>query len=206
MKHPVIPKFRILFFFAVGIIGILIFAAVSHHHIASNVLRLHVIANSDITCDQLLKLQVRDRILKDYGDLFRTCQTAKEAEAVAENYRESILASAQDELLQYGCDTPVSVSVTPCKFPTKSYGGIRLPAGVYTALQVRIGAAEGHNWWCVLYPPLCLSQGSLSADPEALSKLRSHLTENEYNTLCSEDTISVRFQFKLLELLGKYFS
>ncbi len=205
MKHIRIFKILpfVLIFFVVA--ALLISTAFARQHIAGSVLRLHVIADSDNTTDQLLKLQVRDRILSDFGEKFRACQTVKEAEALAENYRESICAAARDELSHYDCDSSVEVSVAPCKFPTKSYGGIQLPAGVYTALQIRIGASEGHNWWCVLYPPLCLNKGSVSADSETLSKLRDSLTASEYDAVCGEDKVSVHFKFKLLEILGNYF-
>ena len=144
--------------------------------ISGSVLRLHIVANSDSGFDQAVKLQVRDRVLADCGFLFAGSPSAAESAARAREYAGVIRRTAQAELRRQGFLYPVSVQVDNCRFPTKDYGGVRLPAGCYTAVNIKIGAAAGHNWWCVMYPPLCLTGGSVKADEETLRLLQKELT------------------------------
>ena len=118
-------------------------------------IRLHVVANSDSERDQALKLQVRDKVL-DFTE--QTMRSAESREAANEALRASlpeIERMAEDTLLESGCADSVEARLEPAEFPLKAYDGFRLPAGEYMALRVLIGEAEGQNWWCVVYPPLC---------------------------------------------------
>ena len=103
-----------------------------------------------------------------------------------------------------GFDQTVKLQVGDCRFPTKDYGGVRLPAGCYTAVNIKIGAAAGRNWWCVMYPPLCLTGGSVKADEETLSLLQKELTAEEYALITETEEVNVKMKFKLAEMLGKY--
>lgn len=178
-------------------------AQAARRELDENVLRLHITANSDGAWDQAVKLQVRDRVLRDCGWLFGGCRSAQEAAQRARDSAGLIRRAAQAELRRQGSLAQVTVTVERCAFPTKDYGGVRLPAGTYTALNLRIGAAAGHNWWCVLYPPLCLTQGAVQADPETLRLLRSSLTPQEYALVTQSQELHVRMRFKLIELLGQ---
>ena len=174
--------------------------------IASGVLRLHVLANCDCAVDQHLKISVRNKILEECGYLFRDVSNAKKAIERAENACEKIKKVAERELRKHGFLYPVPVRIEDTRFPTKNYGGIRLPAGRYKALNVRIGSATGQNWWCVLYPPLCLMEGSVKTDEKTLDLLRKELSAEEYALVTQTENLHIRTKFYFLETIGKYFS
>ncbi len=128
--------------------------------IRGSVLRLHVLANSDSSDDQALKLKVRDRLLSISGEIFSGAKSREEAAAAAQASLGRLQREAEDVIAASGCDYPVSVSLENCYFNTRTYDNITLPAGQYQALRVVIGKGEGHNWWCVMFPPLCVSPAS----------------------------------------------
>lgn len=175
------------------------------HNIADGVLRLHIIANSDSLNDQEVKLKVRDKILNDCGYLFSDCQTPEEAVICAKRNIGLINLSAKKALIQNGINSSAVTDVELCDFPTKTYGNVRFPAGRYVSVNVKIGAAGGKNWWCVMYPPLCLTQTGVSAANETLDILRKELTAEEYALITQSDDIKINMKFKLAELIGKHF-
>lgn len=124
--------------------------------VKTDTLRLHIIANSDSDFDQELKLKVRDRVLEYADGLFAEVYGKTEAEALAKYSASDIKAAAEEVIAESGADYSVSVEITNMWFETRSYDGFTLPAGDYDAVRIIIGAGEGHNWWCVMYPPLCL--------------------------------------------------
>lgn len=121
-----------------------------------SVLRLHILANSDSEEDQRLKLCVRDALLEHSEELFGESDDLEEAEAAALEAMPEIIAIAEETLREQGCCSPVTAKLTDMTFDERVYGDITMPAGEYRALRIEIGAAKGHNWWCVMYPPLCL--------------------------------------------------
>ncbi len=173
--------------------------------VREEVLRLHIVANSDTPCDQAVKLKVRNRILQDCGTLFADCTSREEAAKIAREKSGLLCRVAEKALRENGVFYPVSVRVEECQFPTKSYGGVRLPAGRYTAVNLRIGAGAGQNWWCVMYPPLCLTGDTVKADEATLLKLRQELSAEEYALVTETNTIQVKVKFRLAEWLGKRF-
>lgn len=122
----------------------------------SEVIRLHVLANSDTAYDQKLKLKVRDALLRELGDDLATCQSRRQAEAYLLSHRQRLEQVAGEVIAASGFSYPVRIQFGDFAFPAKAYGSMVLPAGDYTAVRVLIGQADGKNWWCVLYPPLCL--------------------------------------------------
>lgn len=124
--------------------------------VRGDVVRLHILANSDSGYDQSLKLRVRDRILAQVGGVFSMSQSQADAKAAAVASLPEIEAAARAALLEAGCDAPVHAEVCRMYFTTRQYDDLSLPAGVYDAVRVTIGAGAGHNWWCVMYPPICL--------------------------------------------------
>ena len=130
--------------------GLLSYARTVSSDISDAVVRLHIIANSDSTEDQALKLKVRDRILNEG-------ETPNDALSLINDNLDFIQAVAHDEVLKHGFSYPVTVSTGSFSFPTQSYGDIILPAGKYNALRIQIGESKGQNWWCVVYPPLCFT-------------------------------------------------
>ncbi|MBQ2614927.1 MAG: stage II sporulation protein R [Clostridia bacterium] len=173
--------------------------------VREEVLRLHIVANSDTPCDQAVKIKVRNRILQDCGMLFADCASQEEAASIARERSGLICRVAEKALRENGVFYPVSVRVEECRFPTKSYGGVRLPAGRYTAVNLRIGAGMGQNWWCVMYPPLCLTGDAVKADEQTLAQLRKELSAEEYALVTETSSIQVKVKFRIAEWLGKRF-
>ncbi len=124
--------------------------------LSEKVLRLHVLANSDSEADQQLKLKVRDAILQESDRLFQQSDSKEAAMAQMATHLSDVEQVAERTLRKNGCDLPVTAALKKVKFNTRTYGNITLPAGDYDALQVEIGAAKGKNWWCVLFPSLCV--------------------------------------------------
>lgn len=132
----------------------------------TEVVRLHILANSDNDFDQEIKLKVRDRILADVGGIFASPQSQQDAKAAAQEHLEDIKHAAQAELHDNGINAPVRVELCNMYFSTRRYGSLYLPAGDYDAVRVTIGAGAGRNWWCVMYPPLCVSAALAEQTPE----------------------------------------
>lgn len=134
-----------------------------------SVLRLHILANSDSTNDQYLKLCVRDELLKHSNEIFGDCADITECEAAAAEKLPEIERIAENVLLRNGCGDKVTAELADVYFGERTYGDITMPEGTYRALRVKIGSAEGQNWWCVMYPPLCIPAacGAVTGDTGA---------------------------------------
>ena len=126
------------------------------NEVRAETLRLHIIANSDSEADQALKLKIRDRILEATGELFSEVSGKTEALSAAEYSSEDIKLIVQKVIEEEGFDYPVQVELTEMWFETRSYDGFTLPAGDYDTVRIIIGDGEGKNWWCVMYPALCV--------------------------------------------------
>ncbi len=155
--------------------------------IRESVLRLHILANSDSDEDQALKLKVRDRILEETGDLFENASDLENAESSAANSLELVRSIAEDEVRKQGYDYPVRAELCNMFFETRQYDDITMPAGRYDAVRITIGEAKGHNWWCVLYPPMCIP----AAQPK--QELGDVLTEDGMEVVTSKPKYEVRF-------------
>ena len=130
--------------------------AAACREVRTDVLRLHVIANSDSEMDQQVKLKVRDALLTIGGDLLDGTVTAAEAEKTLGPHLNTLEETANAVLAANGCGYGAKAEVTNEYFDARAYGDITLPAGNYTALKVVLGEGAGRNWWCVMFPPLCL--------------------------------------------------
>lgn len=164
--------------------------------LADSVLRLHVLANSDSQEDQALKLKVRDRVLTEAETILPQGAAREEALQALTDHLMQLAAAGAQVVAQEGYDYPVSVSLEETWFPTKEYEDFSLPAGRYQALRVVIGEGEGHNWWCVVFPPLCLGSASESTRETAL---KAGLSEQQVSLLTGESEGYV-VKFKALEL------
>lgn len=138
--------------------------------VRSNVVRLHIMANSNHTYDQKIKLKVRDRILSDVGGVFMFPENQQDAKQTAELAIPAIQEAAENELQENGVDTPVKAEVIRMYFTTRQYDDISLPAGMYDAVRVTIGSGKGKNWWCVMYPPMCVA-AAMAPQSEALDEI-----------------------------------
>lgn len=164
--------------------------------IRDKVLRLHILANSDSDADQQLKLKVRDRLLCEGRKIFKDCKSRTEAEDTARVQSERLTAAAREVIKEEGFDYPVEIRVGEADFNIRNYDGITLPSGKYQAINVIIGNGEGHNWWCVMFPPLCLPAAEgVSADKD---KLEDILDEGETDIV--ENHSKYEFKFKIVEL------
>lgn len=121
-----------------------------------SVLRLHILANSDSEEDQRLKLCVRDALLEHSDELFGSSENLEEAESAVQEAMPEIISIAEETLREQGCHSKVTAKLADVTFDERVYENITMPAGKYRALRIEIGEAKGHNWWCVMYPPLCL--------------------------------------------------
>lgn len=169
--------------------------------ISNEVFRLHILANSDAESDQELKLKVRDKVLEYTESLFENSHSKEEAEnAVSDNLQE-ICNVALKEVRNNGYGYGVTAEITNMYFTTRYYDSYTLPSGMYDALRITIGSGEGHNWWCVMYPSVCISteENQDKAAKEALN-------ENQYNIVKNEQ---YEYKFKIVEIFEKicsYFS
>lgn len=172
-----------------------VWSSASASALAGQVLRLHVVANSDTQEDQVLKLQVRDAVLEQADLLLEDVTDRGEAEAVLSQQLQALAEAGAAVVAGAGYDYPVTVSLEDCWFPTKVYDGFSLPAGTYRALRIVIGEGGGQNWWCVVFPPLCL--GSVTEEVAATAA-QAGLSEDQVSLITGRDGGYV-LKFKLME-------
>jgi len=157
-------------------------------------IRLHVLANSDSARDQALKLLVRDKILEEMNQKFSESKSLTDSRRIVLDNLSRIEAIAKEALRAEGIDYPVRALYGIYEFPTRYYGGFALPAGRYEALRVVIGQGEGTNWWCVLFPPLCLVDGD-APENEKIKEIAENIQSGK--------VIKVKPAFKVVELWNK---
>jgi len=162
--------------------------------LSDNLLRLHVVAHSDGASDQALKLLVRDQVLETVTPLLSGVQTTEDAARILTRHMDDIEKEARTVLLAHDCSYPLRAGLERIGFPTKNYDGFALPAGTYNALTIEIGENKGQNWWCVVFPPLCMTAGESIAH----TAKGGGLTDGQVG-LITEDTETYVFTFKCLE-------
>lgn len=171
--------------------------------IAPEILRFHVLANSDSDEDQQLKLRVRTLLLDSiYEKLGENASLDDTKEYVLAN-KDSLEQEAEDYMKAEGYDYPAHMEVTECYFPSKTYGDMVFPCGTYDAVRVEIGKGKGHNWWCVLYPPLCFVDSTYAVVPDSSREiLRESLDAADYQALLKKQPeVHIRIRSEFLELL-----
>lgn len=172
--------------------------------ISNSVFRLHVIANSDSIEDQNLKYKVRDNLIKYMDDICSNCKTKQEAMNLVTVYKNNFKQIALDTIQTEGYNYDVNIMIGNFEFPTKQYGDISLPSGYYDALKVEIGEAKGHNWWCVMFPPLCFVDITSGIVPEESKKyLQDNMKEEEYALISDNSSLDIKFKFKILEFFNQ---
>ena len=188
-------RILILFLSLALLIGLLAVLPIhSESNIYENVLRLHVIANSDSEEDQALKLLVRDAILAETQKLLANISDKKSAENIILQNTEQLRLIAEKVVIENGFSYPVSITLGKEEYPTKNYESCAFPSGEYTSLQIFIGDASGKNWWCVLYPPLCLSAAT---DKDAFASVG--ITDSQYQIITDTQNPKYKIRFKILE-------
>lgn len=166
--------------------------------LSGKLLRLHVVANSDSDADQALKLEVRDAVLDCAAGYLENVSDVRAAEQVLGAHLAELAGAGQAVVREKGYDYAVRASLGTSHFPTKTYDGFALPAGDYRALRVTIGAGEGRNWWCVVFPALCVSAASEWQD----TAVSGGLSDEDVRLMVEEDEGYV-LRFKCLELWDK---
>lgn len=145
-------------------------------NIKQKVVRFHIRANSDSKKDQAEKLLVRDQVVKYLKPYMEHAKTKEEAEKVLASKKQDIAKVAKTTLKKNGRDLPVKVYMTREEFPKKDYGSYVFPKGTYDALRIDLGNADGHNWWCVMFPDLCITKESEAAkDKKTRKKLEQQV-------------------------------
>ena len=192
------------------IIAVALFAGLFPVHgeeeIYDTVVRLHVLANSDSDADQELKLKVRDRVVELVSPAVEGCSTQSEAIGAIEGIMDEIEVAAEEVVRSEGYDYDVSLIMGEEYYPTRTYETCAFPEGEYVSLRVCIGDAEGQNWWCCLFPPLCLSAASGNADQSNEDAFISvGLTGDQYKLITESDKPQYRVRFKILETIQKFF-
>lgn len=160
--------------------------------ITDNVMRLHILANSDSDEDQSMKLKVRDKMLEICPELFDG-RDINDASSIAQEKLEQIVNSASEIIKNEGKNYSVDAKITDMYFDERKYDNFTMPAGCYTALRIEIGEAKGRNWWCVMYPPLCL--------PAAEDEAYDYFTNDECDMLKNPRKYEIKF--KILDIADK---
>ena len=188
---------KLFVFLPLLLIFTLLFGSLSYTNDASNnisnkVLRMHVLANSNSINDQRLKIAVKNNILKSTQELFTDCDNLEESIEIAQSNTELIKASAQEVIKKYNKNYDVKVYVDNEFFDVREYKDFTLPSGNYNTVKIVIGEGKGKNWWCVMYPAVCISACSDDFDKA--------LTKEEKKLITSKKYIP---KFKILEIINK---
>lgn len=171
------------------------YASASRSALAEQVLRLHVVANSDSAEDQTVKLQVRDAVLAQAEPLLEGVEDSRSAERILTPHLAELEQTAAEVLSAQGFEDAVAVSITEQWFPTKEYESFALPAGQYRALKVVIGEGKGQNWWCVVFPPLCFAAVT---EEVVAAAAEAGLSEEQVALITGQDEGYV-LKFKIIE-------
>lgn len=174
----------------------------TQQQLSDKVLRLHVLANSDSEADQALKLKVRDSVLETASAILADCPDRETAEQRLSAALPEIEDAARARIAAEGGKQTVTAELRPTVFPTREYEDFTLPAGEYLALRVVLGEGEGHNWWCVVFPPLCAETTSSLSQ----TAMAAGLTEEEVALITESDGYQLKFKaVELWEKLMAYF-
>ncbi|NLV36523.1 MAG: stage II sporulation protein R [Clostridiaceae bacterium] len=172
--------------------------------LADNLIRLHVVANSDSPHDQELKREVRDAVLSYMHKEIKNSKDIEQTRALVRDSLNEIAYVAESTIREQGYRYEVKTMLGSHPFPTKVYGDINLPAGNYQALRVVIGKGAGSNWWCVLFPPLCFVDVTHGTVPDSVKEdLKMVLTQEEYDIVTASDgesDIPIKIKFKIVEI------
>ena len=209
MKKKLIFIFTliILIFIYVFLLSINYVKAVSCN-LSDSVLRLHIIANSNSTDDQNLKLKVRDNIIKYMNTLTSDCSNKSDVISKVSNNLDKFKEIAINTIKGNGYNYNVNLEIGNFYFPTKSYGDISFPSGYYDALKIEIGEAVGQNWWCVLFPPLCFVNSTTGIVPdESKEELKESVNSEGYKIISEGNTNEsnepdIKIKFKLIEFFN----
>ena len=158
--------------------------------IEKSVLRLHILANSDSTYDQNLKLKVRDEVLKYSENILKNVSGKAQAKNIISEHKNELLSVAENVIKKEGNGESVALELTKCYFERRDYEDFSLPPGYYDAVRIKIGKAKGHNWWCVIFPKVCVG---------AAADITDNMTDGERDIVKNPDDYKI--EFKITELI-----
>lgn len=173
------------------------------HDIATQIMRFHVVANSDSIEDQAIKMVIKDKLTSELEPILKNASNLIEArELIYQNL--SLLESLSNDIIkEYGYAYTAKATIEKGYFPLKVYGDLSLPPGEYEAVRIELGSAKGQNWWCIMFPPLCFVDATYSVVPDdSKEQLREVLTKEEYDTLFAKKDIKIKIKFKLLSFFN----
>lgn len=174
--------------------------------LSQEVIRFHVVANSDTTEDQLLKQHVRDEVIEFMEPIIKECHSVENTKYAIQGALPTIKQIAEDVVKEYGKSYPIYVALDKANFPTKAYGDIILPSGEYEACRIVIGEGKGENWWCVMYPPLCYLDAASGVVPlEGKEQLEQQLSNDEYNLVANQQHGKYKIRFKIVDTVNAFF-
>lgn len=180
------------------------------YNLSDSVFRLHIIANSDSSADQELKLKVRDNIIEYMNTLTSSSSDKKDVISMVNNHLDSFKEIALNTIKENGYNYDVNIEIGNFHFPTKSYGDISFPAGNYDSLKIEIGDAIGQNWWCVLFPPLCFVNSSTGVVPDdSKNTLKENINSESYEIISegnnsNDNTSDIKIKFKIIEFFNNF--
>lgn len=163
----------------------------TYDDLQENVLRMHILANSDSVEDQELKLKVRDALLENSEKIFGDCNTIDEAEVQVSQKLDLIQEIAKRVIVENGYDYSVTAELTNMQFDDRTYDNLIMPSGYYDAIRITIGSAEGHNWWCVMYPAMCVS----AVTEENTNVAQNYFDDTTIDMLENHNKYELKFKF-----------
>lgn len=178
----------------------IVFVSFSASDFRDGFVRLHILAESDSEMDQRIKLALRDDILAEYSKKLSRFSSSKEAQCVINELTAEIEEFCNSRLKEKGVDYTASVMLENEYYPNRVYEDVSLPAGNYMSLKIVLGNGEGQNWWCVLFPPLCLDAAK---GEEAY--IAAGLSKDDYQLIKNDRTSQYQLKFKIFEVLGRVF-
>ncbi len=182
-----------------------LFPVHGEEEIYDTVVRLHVLANSDSDADQALKLEVRDAVLQVTAPLLKDCTSQEEARRILEENTDRIVSASEEVIRAAGRTDSISILLDYEDYPERDYDSVCFPGGTYLSLRVCIGDADGKNWWCCLFPPLCLGASTVSSSDAEDAFISVGLTPSQYKIITESKSPVYKVRFKLLELLEGLF-
>ena len=182
-----------------------IFYSISYSHsiskdLENQLFRLHILANSDSSEDQQIKLHVRNKIIS-YLNTFSFKNKQELINYLTDN-KSQIQKIVQTAIEEKGYSYDVSIEIGNAFYPQKRYKNVILPSGHYDGLRIKIGKAEGHNWWCVLFPPMCLIDQSTCELPKESELILQNTLSEETNSVITSSTSTYKFKFKIIDFLN----
>lgn len=172
-------------------------------NLSNEVFRLHIVANSNSSEDQYLKLQIRDNVLS-YINNFITKDTKKSGIiSIINAHKDEINSIIKSTIEKNGYNYNYSFNIEKCYFPTKNYGDISLPEGMYDCLNIKIGNQAGENWWCVMFPPLCIIDTEMWLKEESKEILLNNIDQESYDIVSSKKG-EYKVKFKILEIFSSF--